>query len=209
MRASCLKTLGLIISTLLFVSCAPVTLVNSWHNQEVPARKFHKLLVVSIAPDTVARQLFEAVIVAELVQHGIDAIPGSSLIQGNETPSRLNVEKAVKESRSDGIISLQLDRLAKQTTVLPAYTVNYAMGWYPDAFSSWDFYTYYDTSTYYVPPTVITDVKWMIRTTFFDAGNGKLLWAGTFQSVKPDQYIAVGKDVARTVVNKLATDGLI
>ena len=209
MRASCLKTLGLIISALLVASCAPVTLVNIWHNQEAPARKFHKLLVVSIAPDTVARQLFEAVIVAELVQHGVAAVPGSSMIQGSETPNRQNVEKGVKESGSDGIISLQLDRVAKQTTVLPAYTITYAMGWYPDAFSSWNFYTYYDTTTYYVPPTVITDEKWMIRATFFDAGNGKLLWAGTFKTVRPDQYIAVGQDVARTVVKNLASDGLI
>lgn len=209
MHSLCLKILGLILATLLAASCAPVTLVNTWHNPESPESKFRKLLVVSVAPDTVARQLFEAVLVAELKHHGVESVPGSSLIRGNETPDRTVVEKAVRESGTGGIISLQMDRVAGQTTVLPAYTVTYAMGWYPDAFPAWDFYNYYGATTVYVPPTVITEEKWMIRATFFNAANGKLLWAGTFQTVKPEQYIAVGKDVAKTVVERLAQEGII
>lgn len=209
MRSLCLNILLLTITTVCVTSCAPVTLVNTWHNPAAPERMFRKLLVVSVAPDTVARQLFEAVLVAELKQHGVEAVPGSSLLRGNTAPDRTAVEKAVQQSGTEGIISLQLDRVAGQTTVLPAYTVTYSMGWYPDAFPTWDFYNYYGATTVYVPPTVITEEKWMIRTTFFNAVDGKLLWAGTFQSVKPEQYIAIGEDVAKTVIDRLAQEGII
>ena len=209
MRTVGLKLLALTLTTLLTASCAPVSLVNSWRNPAAPQRTFSKLLVVSVASDTAARQLFETVLVAELKGHGVDAIPGSSLIRGNDASDRSVVEKAVRDSGSGGIVSLQLDRVTGQSTVIPGYTVTYSMGWYPDTFSSWDFYNYYGSTTVVVPPTVITDVKWMIRATLFGADDGKLLWAGTFQTDRPEQYIAIGKDVAQTVVNRLSREGMI
>lgn len=209
MRSLCLNIL-LLASTALFISsCAPVSLVNTWHNPAAPEHPFRKLLVVSVAPDAVARQLFEAVLVAELKKRGVEAVPCSSLLPGNEQPNRTVVEKAVHQSGAGGIISLQLDRLASQTTVVPAYTMTYSMGWYPDAFYAWDFYNYYGATTVYVPPTVIIEQKWMVRATFFNAADGKLLWAGTFQTVKPEQYIAIGEDVAKTVVDRLVQEGII
>ena len=72
-----------------------------------------------------------------------------------------------------------------------------------------DFYNYYGATTEYVPPTVIIEQKWMVRATFFNAADGKLLWAGTFQTVKPEQYIAIGEDVAKTVVDRLVQEGII
>jgi len=209
MRSLCLKLLVLTLTTLGAASCAPVSLINTWHNPAAPDHTFDKVLVVSVAPDTVARQFFEAVLVAELKKHGVAAIPGSSLIPRNNASDRTSIEKAVQQSGAGGIISLQLDRITSQTTVLPAQLVTYSMGWYPDAFSSWDFYNYYGATTVFVPPTVVTENTWMIRATFFNAADGKLLWAGTFQSVRPEQYIAIGEDVAKTVIDRLARVGII
>ena len=209
MRTIFPKITGLALSLLFIASCAPVSLVNTWRNPDAPGQRFHKLLVISMAPDPVARQLFEEVLVADLRVHGIEAIPGSSRIPAEAKPERKIIEKAVREAGADGIIALQMNQTSRETTVEPGYSVTYVMGWYPDMFSSWDFYNYYDATSYYVPPTVTTSITWMVRATFFDASTAKLLWAGTFKAGDPEKYIAISKDISRTVINKLVQDGLI
>lgn len=201
------KIISLVIVALFLSSCASTTLIDAWKNPGVASQKFHKLLVISIAEKGSTRRVYEGVLVGELIQRGVDAVPGHKILKGDEKVDQQVLEKAVKEAGSDAVLTLQTVKVEKQTAVEPAYA--YPGYWAPYDFPSWNFYRYYGAAPFYETPYLSTYEVATILVSLFDGQTGKLLWAATIQTSEPAQVLSVSKDVAQIVVLALIKNGLI
>ncbi len=210
MRASFAKLLGLPISVMLLASCATTSLVDTWRNPNLPGRRYEKMLVVNVTRNENTRRVFEDVISAELGQRGIAVVPGYTLIAKEEKANKEVMEKAVKTSGAEGVLTIQTIKVEQQTGYTPGYIENYPNFWYPPAFPTWNLYGYYGSSTtYYEPPSSYTYEVATIQANLFDVASGKLIWAATLQSSEPGNITSVSKDLARLIIEKLVKEGLI
>ncbi|GFO59976.1 hypothetical protein GMST_23010 [Geomonas silvestris] len=203
-----LKIAGLLfLAALTLCSCSSISVVQTWRNPTLHPPRLHKILVVSITKKDVNRPVYEDVLAGELAKHGIAAVPSHTLIPSGERSGRDALDRAVKKSGADSVLTLQTIKVERQTTVEPGLVNPYPGYWYPEAFPAWDLYGYYGSMP---GPTYIStfDIATM-QVNIFDTVTGKLIWAATVTSSEPGNVISVAKDVGNMVYEALAKEQLL
>ncbi|QXE92012.1 DUF4136 domain-containing protein [Geomonas subterranea] len=196
--------------TALLCSCASVSVVDTWRNPTLPASRLHKVLVVSFAAKAASRAVYENMLVSELNKHGVEAVASYSVLSQATLPDWHALDRAVRSVGAQGILAVQTIKLEKQATVQPgAVGTPYPGYWYPPAFPDWDFPGYYRSMALYGPSYVTTYDVATMQVNLFDLGSDRLLWAGTMQTMEPENVTKVGKDLAYKVVKSLKKEGLI
>ncbi|RII29007.1 MAG: DUF4136 domain-containing protein [Geobacter sp.] len=209
MRSIFARFLYLTAVTLFLASCATTSLVDSWHSPSQHELRLHKILVVGIFKTANERRIYEDILVSELSQRGVEALPGHTFIPADVKVDRQALENAEKEAHAEAVLTMQTVRIEHQQVLQPGYTTTYPDYWYPPAFPSWNLNGYYGSMTYYEPPYIATYTVANIQTSLFDTRNGKLLWAATIQTSEPGNVISVSKDMAGIVVQSLIKEGMI
>ena len=194
--------------TSMLCSCASVSMQDTWRNPTLHAPRLQKVLVVSITGKESNRRVYEDMIVSELSRRGVVGVTSHSLLSSSAPPDWDALDRAVKQTGAQAVLTVQTVKLEKQTTVQPSNMGIYPGYWYPQAFPAWDLPGYYG-SMYYGPTYVSSYDVATIQVNLFDAASGKLLWAGTLESSEPEKVTAVGQDLAHKVVKELAKEGLI
>lgn len=208
MRKACM-TVGFSLLTALLCSCASVSVVDTWRNPAVSTPALKKVLVVSITKKDASRKIFEEMLAEELSRHGVEAVIGHTLIPEDGRGNWSVLEKAMKSSTAQAVLTVQTIKVERQVSIQPGYPTVYPGIWYPQAFPDWDLYGYYGSMALYGPTYISTYDIATMQVNLFDAASGKLLWAATLQSSEPEKVISVGKDLARKVVEALVKQGLI
>jgi hypothetical protein len=198
----------LLVSSIL-CSCATTTLVDTWRNPTVKAPRLKKVIVVSITKKESSRIVYEDIISSELTRHGIEAVAGHRLMQGQDKSDYDALQRVVKDSAADGVLTLQTIKVEQQTTIQPGYVTTYPGNWYPEAFPTWDLYGYYGSMANYGPSYIYTYDVATMQVNLFDAASGKLLWAATVESAEPEKVISVAKDLSRILMESLTKAGVI
>ena len=204
-----LKIACLFITAIFFASCATTTLVDTWRNPNLGGQRFHKLLVISVAKKGSATRIYGEVLVGELNNRGVDAVSGHEIFKIDGKVDRQILEKAVKESGAEAVLTLQTTKVEKQTIVQPGYVAPYPGYWSPSEFPLWDLYGYYGATTFYDPQYVTTYELATIMVSLFDGKSSKLLWAGTIQTSESGHVLTVAKELARIVLDSLVKNGFI
>lgn len=201
--------------SMLLSSCAAVSVVDTWRNPDLRLERPKKVLVVAMTKEKPSRTVYEDMLVSELSRNGVAAVAGHTVLSGDSLPDWGVLDRAVRRSGADAVMTVQTVRFEKQTTVHPTYTGPYPGYWYPSAFPAWDFPGYYRSMAlhgygYGYGPTYIStyDIETM-QVNLFDAGSDKLLWAATVQSNEPEKVTKVGQDLARKVVTEMKKDGML
>jgi hypothetical protein len=207
--AGALKALGLLLAAALFCSCASVSLDETWRNPGFKAGRLQRVLVVSITKKDSSRRVYEDMLASELSRRGVETVAGYTLIPDTGKADWNELQKAVKKAATQAVLTVQTIKVERQTTVQPGYIDPYPGRWYPEAFPSWDLYGYYGSMSNYGPTYITTYDVATMQVNLFDAATGKLIWAATLQSSEPEKVVAVGKDLARLVAERLAKEGLI
>ncbi|QWV95395.1 DUF4136 domain-containing protein [Geomonas oryzisoli] len=196
--------------TSLLCSCASVSVVDTWRNPTLTGSRVHKVLVVSFARKEGSRAVYENTLVSELHKHGVEAVASYSILSQATLPDWHALDRAVRSTGSQGIITIQTIKVEKQTTVQPSAIASpYPGYWYPPAFPDWNFPGYYQSMALYGPTYVTTYDIATMQVNLFDVSSDKLLWAGTMQTYEPEAVTKVGKDLAHKVVTSLKKEGLI
>lgn len=196
--------------TAMLCSCASVSVVDTWRNPALRGSRLQKVLVVSFARKDAARAVYEDTLVGELNRQGVEAVASYLTISGATLPDWNVLDRAVRSAGAQGVLFVQTVKVEKQTTVQPsAVATPYPGYWYPPGFPDWDFPGYYRSMALYGPSYITTYDVATIQVNLFDTGSDKLLWAGTMQTMEPENITRVGKDLARKVVKSLKKDGII
>lgn len=206
MRSLFAKCMVLCVVTMFLASCATTSLVDSWRNPDItPAKRYHKLLVSSIGRNVNERKVYEDVIVAGLRQQGVDAVASYPLILTDNGDMAKMLDKAVKLSGADAVLSVQTTMIEQKANVVPGYPDF----WYPPAYHSWNMGGYYGTRMLYEPPTIIVYSVATLQANLFDVANRKLVWAASLETSEPGKVLAISREVARLVIQSLVKQGLI
>ena len=203
------RSLILAFAMTLLASCASTSLVDTWSNPSLSTERFRKILVVSVTKNSAYRRLNEDVLATELMQRGVAAVPGYTVIPGDSKGDQQTLQKAVAAAGADGVLTVQTIKVQQESSYQPGYFTNYPGYWYPSAFPAWNLYGYYGSIGYYEPPYITTWEVATIQISLFDQGTGKLRWAGTVQSSEPEKSIALTKDIARLVIGALIKERII
>ncbi|MBJ6800860.1 DUF4136 domain-containing protein [Geomonas propionica] len=196
--------------TTLLSSCAAVSVVDTWRNPSLTGNRLHKILVVSFARKEGSRAVYEDMLVSELHKHGVDAVASYTILSQATLPDWHALDRAVRSTASQGILTVQTIKVEKQTTVQPSAVASpYPGYWYPPAFPDWDFPGYYRSMALYGPSYVTTYDVATMQVNLFDLGSDRLIWAATMQTMEPEKVTKVGKDLADKVVKSLRKEGLI
>lgn len=199
MRSFFLKIVSLIFMLAFLSSCAATSLVDTWHNPDITIPKHHsKLLLVYIPKHEINSRLYEDVLANELNRKGVVTVPGYSIFPDEKKVNKVTMEKGIKESGADAVLTMQTKWIEKQTSEKPALM---------DIFPGWDDI---DPGTLYDAELVtITYEVANIHVNFFDGNSGKLLWAATIRTSEPSNRVSVSKTLATIVVDSLIREGLI
>jgi hypothetical protein len=184
-------------------SCATTSVVDTWRNSNITSAKYRKLLVVRVSQDANVRRVYEDVMADELKKRGIAGVPAYTALPGDPKVGREALEKAVNLTGADAVLTVQTVGTEVRTVAQPGYGY-----WYPSYFPTWNFYGYYSSfpppESYYETYKVAS-----IQVNLFDAKSGSLVWAATLKTTEPARSVAVSRDIAKIVADKLTRQGLL
>jgi hypothetical protein len=196
-----LALLLLVLNTL--SGCASISLVNSWKDPGVTAKKYHKLLIVGIAEKPPMRKVFEEVFASELVKKGVTGIPSYTITGVKEKPTRASLEEAVGKSGADGVITTRVTSIKKDKDTQTGFIMT--EHGFADAYGvPVNYATFVHQSV-----EVTTSTNAAIETNLFDRESGLLVWSGTSSVVNPEGIITISQELADLVFKAMAKDGLI
>ena len=201
-----LTLLSLLVSAL--CSCSSLSVVDTWRNPNLQTERLHKVLVVSITRKDTNRAVYEDVMASELAKHGVEAVSGHTVLPSDTKEGPTILDQAVKKAAVDAVVTVQTLKIERQTTVQPGYVNDYPGYWYPEAFPTWDLYSYYGSMAGYGPAYISSYDIATIQVNVFGTPTGKLLWAATVTSSEPENVIGVSKDLAEWLVKALTKVGL-
>jgi hypothetical protein len=199
MRLFLFKIMGLFFIPAFLFSCAPTSLVDTWHNPDLTIPKqYKKLLLVYIPRHEINSRLYEDVLASELKRRGVASVSGYSIFADEKKVNKQIMAKGIGESGADAVLTLQTKWVEKRTAEQPALM---------DIFPGWDDIepgTLYDAELNVIKYEIAD-----IHVNFFDGHSGKLLWAATIRTSEPGNRVSVSKALTTIVVNSLFREGLI
>ncbi|MCF4101125.1 hypothetical protein L1I30_05570 [Gillisia sp. M10.2A] len=207
-----MKKILLILSLFFLASCSSTQFVDSWKNEEMPAFKPQKMLVLGITQNLTARKIFEEHLKKEFLKRNINTYEGSTVIDASFTGSEKS-EQEINEMISglskkgfDAIVLTAVKGVQEERNYDPGY---YTVGYRWTRFGRY-YYRYQDI---YYNPAYYNEYKvYHVETSIYTLeqdDDKSLVWVGAFNIVNPENISNSVKDYVQAIIKKLETDGVI
>lgn len=201
-----------VLITLLLLNCSTTRLVDSWVNKEYVAYKPHKVLVVGVTDNLIARKMFEEKLVSELKIRNIDAIESYEVFETtflNERQTEENIQKEVDRISKNGFDAVLIS-VVKGVDEKTVYTSDiFGTNYYWGRFGHY-YYVYQDV---FFEPGYYEKYKiYNIETTLYNLkeNNDKsLVWIASFNMVDPKTIDKSVKDYVRGIITSLEKEAII
>jgi hypothetical protein len=176
-----IKPFGILLTgAMLVTACASTQLTSVWKDPSYQARPA-KVMVIGLAKRPEIRRLFEDEFVRQLKERGTDAIASYTVLADQQQNDQAAIAAKVKELGADSILLTRL--VSKKTVQFYVPGTVYAP---PPYYGSWSTYYGNSYSTMYSPGYVGEDQYAVIETNLYEAGNDKLVWTATSETMLGD-----------------------
>jgi hypothetical protein len=193
---SCLS----VILFLLITACTAPKVTDNWMDEAYKESKIEKVLVIGAAKKITFRNLFEGMLVEQLNQKGIEAIPSYTLIQPDKMLSKKTILKTVEKHNIDAVIITVLADRQEKTKYYSAPSVNY-FNFYSSVYGVYGPLSRAGAKSYEV--SIL-----FLKTNLYDVKTEKLIWTITSESEL--QYNIDSMEAAtELIIESLAKDGFI
>jgi hypothetical protein len=158
---------------MLLVSCATTEIKSVWNDASYQGGPLLKIVVMSLAKNQTIKRLYEDEFVSQLKAHGVQAIPGYTVVPQEKMADENYISEKVKELGADAILITRLvDKKTIQTYYPPEiyYTpAPYYRGWHG----------YYRTSYQYMltPGYTAQQEAVVLETNIYSTQDNKLIWS--------------------------------
>jgi hypothetical protein len=191
-KVNTISLFSLLVSLLLFSSCATTTTTNVWRDQKYPG-PVKKILVMGISQREGIQRFFEDEFVRQLRDRGTDGIAGYSILPYDEKMDKDFIASKAKESGADTVlVARPISRKIERSYV-------------PGSYSRWGSYYGYA----YSPGYVVADEYVYIETNLYDVASENLIWTAQSETI----MLATDQELIRsfisTMIAQLASDRLI
>jgi hypothetical protein len=194
----------MLLAACLSLSCAEASLVNVWKDPTQPADPMRHVFVVAMSGNAAMRRLWEDGFVFELEKHGVAAAPSYREFP-DAVPDTAQVVGAVRAGDYDGVIVTH--RLPTQTErhYVPGFRSYEPL----TVYSPWGHYATYYEDVYhrgYVETDRIVRYQTDLLST---ASQDRMVWTAVGEVLDPTSGEAIQREIAKTVIPKLARERLI
>jgi hypothetical protein len=192
--------------TLALAGCASTRFTNTWKAPDaapLSVKQGDLVIAMVMSKEEATRRTGEDMLGEELRQRGLRPIPSFTLIPTDQVDDREKAAAAIQDSGAMAVFAMRPIAVSKeQTYVPPTY-----MGGGP--YGAWGPYYGYGWGAAYSPGYVRTDTVVRVETLVFDLRQNKLLWAGTSETVNPEQLHQFMGDLVKAAAAEMRRVGVI
>lgn len=182
------------LGAILVAACSTFSVSNQWKDPQWAGPPASNILVVGITKSDTYRHVFEDTFVQQLQAAGVQAEQSYSQIPAGATSEKLG--DVIKATGAQVILTTRVQRVEQKTNVTPSGPGwGGFYGWYGGAWASTPDVTQYDAVT--------------LETTVWDARTQKVIWSVTTEGVGTGNIPQATQDLAKTIIPKLKSDGII
>ena len=182
-----------------------VSLTNVWTDPGYTGDPKSNVLVVGLAPRPQVRASFEYQLTHEFTSRGVNAMSSVDGIPRDVQLDKQTFAQYFGDRNLDAVLITGLvsadtteEYTAGSTYAVPVGYYNTWHGYYGAV------YAVHREPGYWTETTVF-----VMESNLYDARSGKLIWRGISKAVNPDNVIEVIEDLSKTLVDRLATDGIV
>ena len=192
------------------ISCTSSQITNSWKSENIPEKKFNKIMVVGIiaGSDWALREKMETHLVGDLADKGYAAV--SSIKEYGPKNFENMKEAEVLDKLSglgvDAVVTIVLLDKDRERYYVPG-KVYYS----PYTIYQRNFWGYYTTiyERIYTPGYYQVNTRYFWESNFYDLKNRNLLYAVHTESFDPDSMEALAHEYGLLIVNNMLIKGVL
>lgn len=182
------------LGAVLLTACSTFSVSNQWKDPAWPGPPASNVLVAGITKSDTYRHVFEDTFARQLQAAGVQAEQSYSQIPAGATAEKLG--DVIKATGAQVILTTRVQRVEQKVNVTPSGPGwGGFYGWYGGAWASTPDVTQYDAVT--------------LETTVWDAHTQKVIWSVTTESVGTGNIPQATQDLAKTIIPRLKSDGII
>ena len=183
---------------MIIAACATTEIKSVWNDGSYKGGPLLKVLVIGLAKDQTIKRLYEDEFVSQLKAHGVQAIPGYSVIPQEKMGDETYILEKGKELEADAtLITRLVDKKTIQTYYPPEMfyaPAPYYRGWHGYYRSSYDYMV--------SPGYIATDESVVLETNIYNIHDNKLIWSALSETfIEGD-----AKSIIYSLIQKLIQD---
>ena len=190
---------------MLLASCATTEIKSVWSDASYKGGPLIKVAVIGLAKDQTMKRLYEDEFVRQLKAHGVQAIPGYSVIPQDKMGDENYISEKMKELGVDAtLITRLVDKKTIQTYYPPEmyYTpAPYYRGWYG----------YYRNSYQYMvsPGYTTTEEALVLETNIYSMQSNQLIWSALSETFTGGSSESLIYSLVQKLIKDMAAKDLI
>ncbi|MDR3446617.1 hypothetical protein [Dyella sp.] len=182
------------LGAVLLAACSTFSVSNQWKDPSWPGPPAGNVLVMGITKSDTYRHVFEDTFAQQLQAAGVQAEQSYSQIPAGAASEKLT--DVIKATGAQVILTTRVQRVEQKLNVTPSGPgFGGFYGWYGGAWASAPDVTQYDAVT--------------LETTVWDVSSQKVIWSVTTEGVGTSNIPQATQDLAKTIIPKLKSDGII
>jgi hypothetical protein len=191
-----------ISASLIFCSCTPTKITETWKDDGYRGAPFSDLFVIGVAKEEKTRRSFENKFVEKLKAAGIQAVASSSVMESDQKIEKTAILAAIEKLEIDAVLVTRLISLKEEEIRSPSTSEYGRPDDYQGRYSS-------DYGYAHQPAQYTTSVRVGLETKLYDAGTERLIWAATSKTANPKSNIKLFDSVIEALVQDLKKNKLL
>jgi hypothetical protein len=203
---------GIIIATLLIISCAPQTRVTgSWSSPEAAQTNYNNVLVAVMVENANVKRSLESTIVRELMNEGINASMSIEAFPPRfreGLADRDEIMDLIRENEYDAIMTVALIDTETETRYVPGRTRYAPSAAFPYYGRFYGYYSHWFPRVYQ-QGYYREDRTYFYETNMYDAETEELIWSAQSETMVPARAERFSRQFASSIVSELTDDEIV
>jgi len=200
---------GLVMAAAVSIAaCGSTTFQSTWKAPDVTSLSIEegtKMIAMVVSANEAKRRGFEAALVNELSEHGLDAIAANSVVPADVGHDASKAKPYIEKAGAQYALVVQVTGTSKEVSSTPTMG---GMGMYGrrGGFygAGWGGYGWGWGGS-----EIRTDTLVGVETLLYDLATDKLVWAGQSETMNPSKAESFMRELVKAVGNELQKDGLV
>jgi hypothetical protein len=200
----------LILIGILF-SCSATNMVTSWNDKNAQEKKYQRVGIVAITPNTENRATAEDAVASQLRAKGINAFatfntfPFAGKIGEIDLPDSIiqrKIREKVRDNKFDAIITMTVLDKQQQQEYVEGSSISIGAPVYDYTFGGYYSYAY---QTVYTSGYYKTTSSYFLETNMYDIATEKLIYTAQTKTIDPESISKEAPNFARVIVDDMMT----
>jgi hypothetical protein len=189
--------------------CASTQLVDVWRDESYAGRPLTKVLVIAVSDEERGRRIFEDSFAREFRAHGVEAVPGYSLLSMDAGLEREAISELIEGKGFDGVVISHNAGIDEETVYVPGRTRTEVWGDGDPRRRGYDGYYRRTWETVSDPGYTTKYTTVFIETNIYETAEQKLIWSARSESYNPASTLEIIDALSKEVIASMKQGGLL